>query len=194
VYRRSRSKGSVRAYTWGVRRFCGFVRKDPDALIGALAKGELALERSLNDWLDRLDKEGVSHRTQKLYFFSVKKFVDVNLPEEVINWKRVELPRIWTVEEDRVPTKEELRQFMDHGGLEDRLIITVMSSSGIRENTLVNLTVGDVDLETYSDLGVIRVRPEATKERVTYVTFLSPEAKALLKQYLDPGEFQQRLE
>jgi len=142
VYRRSRSEVSVRTYTWGVRRFCGFVHKDPDALIKALARGELALEHSLNDWLDRLDKEGVSPRTQKLYFFSVKKFVEVNLPEEAINWKRVELPQSWSVEEDRVSTKEELRLLMDHGGFLDRVIIAVMSSSGIRENTLVNLTPG----------------------------------------------------
>jgi integrase len=42
-----------------------------------------------------------------------------------------------------------------------------------------------VDLETYQDIGVVRVRPEATKERVTYLTFVSPEAKVLLKRYLD---------
>ena len=106
--------------------------------------------------------------------------MDVNLPEEAVNWKRIELSKIWTVEEDRVPTKEELRLLMDYGGFLDRVTIAVMSSSGIRENTLVNLVLGDVDLESHPDMGVIRVRPEAAKERVTYVTFLSPEAKALL--------------
>ena len=185
VYRRSRSRGSVETYVWGVRRFCGFMGQDPDKLVSKLARGELALERSLNDWLDMLDKEGVSPRTQKLYFYSVKKFADVNLPDEPFNWKKVELPRSWGVEEDRVPTKDELRILMDHGNLLDRVIIALMSSSGIRENTLVNLTLGDLDLESHQDVGVIRVKPEATKERVSYLTFISPEARELLKRSLD---------
>lgn len=58
VYRRSRSKGSVKAYTWGVRRFCDFMGEEPDGLISKLARGELAMERSLNEWLDKLDNEG----------------------------------------------------------------------------------------------------------------------------------------
>jgi integrase len=185
VFRRSRSKGSVETYIWGVRRFCEFTGEDPDGLIRKLANGKLALEKLLNSWLDRLDKEGISPRTQKLYFYSVKKFADVNLPDEPFNWKKVELPRSWGVEEDRVPTKDELRLLMDHGRLPDRVIIAVMSSSGIRENTLVNLTLGDLDLESYQDMGVIRVKPEATKERVSYLTFISPEARELLKRYLN---------
>jgi integrase len=185
VFRRSRSKGSAETYIWGVRRFCEFTGEDPDGLIRKLANGKLALEKLLNSWLDRLDKEGVSPRTQKLYFYSVKKFADVNLPDEPFNWKKVELPRSWGVEEDRVPTKDELGILMDHGNLLDRVVIAVMSSSGIRENTLVNLTLGDLDLESYQDMGVVRVRPEAAKERVTYLTFVSLEAKVLLKRYLD---------
>ena len=129
----------METYIWGVRRFCGFTGEDPDGLIKNLANGKLALEKLLNSWLDALDKEGVSPRTQKLYFYSVKKFADVNLPDEPFNWKKVELPRSWGVEEDRVPTKDELRLLMDHGSLLDRVIIAVMSSSGIRENTLVSL-------------------------------------------------------
>ena len=175
----------METYIWGIRRFCEFTGEDPDGLIKKLANGKLALEKLLNSWLDGLDKEGVSPRTQKLYFYSVKKFADVNLPDEPFNWKKVELPRSWGVEEDRVPTKDELRTLMDHGNLLDRAIIVVMSSSGIRENTLVSLSIGDVDLETYQDIGVVRVRPEAAKERVTYQTFVSPEAKVLLKRYLD---------
>jgi integrase len=175
----------VETYVWGVRGFCEFAGEDPDRLIKKLANRKLALEKLLNSWLDRLDKEGVSPRTQKLYFYSVKKFADVNLPDEPFNWKKVELPRSWGVEEDRVPTKDELRLLMDHGNLLDRVIIALMSSSGIRENTLVNLTLGNLDLESYQDIGVIRVKPEATKERVSYLTFISPEARELLKQYLD---------
>lgn len=52
----------------------------------------MALEKSLNDWLDKLHADGVAAKTQKLYFHSVKKFIDVNLPEDQLNWKKIELP------------------------------------------------------------------------------------------------------
>jgi hypothetical protein len=95
VFRKSRSEGSVETYIWGVRRFCEFIGEDPDGLIKKLANGKLVIEKLLNSWLDGLDKEGVSPRTQKLYFYSVKKFADMNLPDEPFNWKKVESPRTW---------------------------------------------------------------------------------------------------
>jgi len=161
----------------------------PDQLVEKLEAGELNVAQTLNVWLDKLDKEEKSPQTQVLYSRTVKKFVEVCTPDLKVNWKRVQLPKIWRVEEDRIPTKEELREILRLGQIDDKVGVSIMASSGVRENTLVGLTVGDVDLETFEDVGVVRVKPEKSKGKVGYVTFITPEARVLLKQYL---EYRQR--
>jgi len=159
-----------------------------DDLARNIQSGEVDLVTSLNSWLDKLDQNNRSPQTQSVYFASVKKFVQVVLPDLEFKWKRVDLPTVYRVEEDRVPTKEELRTLMYHGILKDKLITTFAASSGVRENTLVSLKVSDVDLETYEDVGVVYVKPLAVKGRVQYVTCITPEAKKFLQQYLEYRE------
>jgi len=164
-------------------RFYG--TQDADMLVEAVKNGELDLVDVLNSWLDELNAKDVSTATQHLYYRAVKKFFEVNVSGLTVNWKRVDLPRVWKVEEDRLPTKEEFKWILNYGTLLDRVIETFKASSGVRDNTLAGLKVGDVDLDTYEDVGVVYVKPEITKERVRYVTFISPEAKRFLQRYLD---------
>lgn len=189
VFRKSRSKSSVHTYLLAVKQFAKFMGcRNLDSLARSIRDGEIRLVRDLNSWLDRLDQRGCSPQTQNVYFAAVKKFVQVVLPDSEFKWNRVDLPTVYRVEEDRVPTKEELRSLMYHGTLKDKTIITFAASSGVRENTLVNLTVDDVDLETYEDVGVVYVKPLAVKGRVQYVTCITPEAKKFLRQYLEYRE------
>lgn len=184
VFRKSRSESSVHTYLAAVKQFAAFMRRESlDDLARDIESGKVDLVRNLNSWLDKLDQDNRSPQTQNVYFAAVKKFVQVVLPDLEFKWKRVDLPTVYRVEEDRIPTKEELRTLMYHGGLKDEMIITFAASSGVRENTLVSLTFGDVDLETYEDIGVVKVKPLATKGRVQYVTCITPEAKKFLQQY-----------
>jgi len=190
VYRKSRSESSVQTYKAGVQLFMKFLDIETmDQLAEKLEAGELNVVQTLNGWLDKLDKEDKSPQTQVTYFRAVKKFVEVCTPDLEVNWKRMQLPKIWRVEEDRIPTKEELREILRLGQIDDKVGVSIMASSGVRENTLISLTVGDVDLESYEDVGVVSVKPEKSKGKVGYVTFITPEAKVLLKQFL---EYRQR--
>jgi len=189
VYRKSRSESSVHTYKVGVHLFVEFLGvESPDQLVEKLKAGDLNVVSSLNAWLDKLDKEKKAPQTQVTYFRGAKKFVEVCAPDLKVNWKRVELPKIWRVEEDRVPTKEELREILRFGRIDDRVTVSFMVSSGVRQNTLISLKVGDVDLETYEDVGIVYVKPEKAKGKVGYVTFITPEAKTVLKQYLEYRE------
>jgi len=106
-------------------------------------------------------------------------------PDSEFKWKRVELPKIWIVEQDRIPTKRELREVLNHANLEDRVIALVAASSGVREGTLAKLSVEDVDFNSYSDVAVVTVKPEVSKGKVGHVTFITPEARNVLLQYLN---------
>jgi len=189
VFRKSRSESSVNTYLGAVKQFVKFMGCEGfDDLATGIQSGQIDLVRSLNSWLDKLDQGNRSPQTQNVYFAAVKKFVDVVLPDLEFKWKRVDLPTVYRVEEDRVPTKEELKTLMYHGVLKDKMITTFATSSGVRENTLANLKVGDVDLETYEDVGVVYVKPLAVKGRVPYMTCITPEAKKFLQQYLEYRE------
>ena len=189
VYRKSRSESSVNTYKNGVKHFMKFLDiESPDELVEKLNAGQLNVVEALNSWLDKLDKEDKSPQTQTTYYRGVKKFVDVCTPDLKVNWKRVQLPKVWRVEEDRIPTKEELREILMLGRIDDRVDVSFLASSGVRVNILVNLKVGDVGIQTYEDVGVVHVKPEKAKGKIGYVTFITPETKSLLKQYLEYRE------
>jgi len=159
--------------------------KDADELAQRIKSGKIDVIESVNSWLDQLDKNGKAPKTQKNYYHGVKKFVEVVLPDHRVNWKRVDLPRQYKVEEDRIPTKEELREILKHGNLTDRMIVLFLVSSGVREGTLLKLRLENIDFESYEDVAVVKVPSSYAKQRVRYVTFLTPEAKETLRHYLE---------
>jgi integrase len=186
IYRKSRSQASVDSYSTFVRLFIEHLGlRDADELAEKLRSGKINVVQALNGWLDKLDKEDKAPGSQKNYYFGVKKFVEVVTPELKVNWKLVDLPRQRVVEEDRRPTREGLRIILEHGNLTDRMLGTFLSSSGVREGTLVGLCVGNVDFDTYKDVTVVKIPSEISKGRMRYVTFLTPEAKRVLQEYLE---------
>jgi len=68
---------------------------------------------------------------------------------------------------------------LDHGDLQSRALILVLSSSGMRVGEALQLKWRDVDMEH----GMIRIRGEITKTQTPRVTFISQEAMAVLKQW-----------
>jgi len=184
LQRISPSTQTVKVYRLSVRLFCRFLQVTPSELIEKIQSGEVEIEERLNEWLDFLAANGAAAATQRTYFFSVKKFVEVNIPRKQFFWSIVELPRLRTVEPDRLPSKPELLRILAHANLTDKLMVSFMSSSGVREGALAGLRVKDVDL-TYPDTGIVRVPPELNKARIPYVTFLTPQARAYLEEYLE---------
>jgi len=185
VYRKSRSENSVNTYSRSLERFLDYVGFSAEELAEKVQNGTFNVVDSLNRWLDDLNAHDTAPRTQHVYFQAVKKFVEVTVPDAQVKWKLVELPKTWSVEEDRPPTKQELKDVLNHGTLKDRALILLAVSSGMREGTLAELQTGDIDFDAFEDVAVIKVRPEAAKQRVGYVAFATPEAKNALKQYLE---------
>lgn len=186
VYRKSHSEASRRNYTVFIRLFMKFLGvNDADELTRTIKSGEINIVQSVNSWLDQLDKNGNAPKTQKNYYHGVKKFVEVVLPDVKVNWKKVDLPKQRKVEEDRRPTKEELREMLKHSNLTDQMIVLFLVSSGVRQGTLLKLRLENIDFESYEDVVVVKIPSRYAKQRVRYVTFLTPEAKETLKRYLD---------
>jgi site-specific recombinase XerC len=156
---------------------------DPQELLEKAKSGELRPEVMLNEWFRA--RQGMAPGSRRVYRAAVKKFFDINLPDLDFRWNRVEVGRMRKVETDRIPTKDVLLRMMNVGTIKARVVVSVLTSSGVRRGTLSQLKIKDLDLDRYPDVGVIRVPSELNKARISYVTFISPQAKKLTKEYLD---------
>jgi integrase len=197
--RRMGSFQTVEHYVTGVIRFVNFVKQsNAETTLQAIHKGELDAGAKVDEFIDyALDELGNSHATVKTYTSGVKKWFDLN--DVKVNWDKIEMPTATaTVEEDRAPTKDELKTLLSSAvRSRDRFVITALSSSGLRIGTLISLKVGNVDFKTYPDVAVVKVengkgRKFSVKRGVSsgklYFTFFSPEAKTELKNYIAERE------
>ncbi len=206
--RRRGSPSTVNSYVWGVIRFLDFVNdqedlprqyQDPDQLLEAIKSEEINLvdliDMEATGFIDHcLDVKEYGNKTVNMYVMGVKKWTDSNRVK--IPWDMVQLPSTHvTKEEDRAPTDEELKKLLDHcPQIKYRAFILAMISSGLRVGTFLSLRWGDVDLETYPDVGFAMIRREAGRKfgsrgrrsstpRNLYVTWFSTEAREALLEY-----------
>lgn len=180
MYRRSGSRATALNYVKCVKLFTGFLGyESPDQVLEA----GIDFNEAINNWIDYLlFNRGVARSTINIYVAAVKKWLKVN---GVKLEGEIELPTSWIVERDRIPTRSELRKLYSVGSLTDRVILTLAVSSGLRASTIVNLRIGDIDLD--NEIPVIKVRPEIAKDRPRrgYITFCSPECREHILQYLE---------
>lgn len=178
---------TVVGYVKGVKQFISFLGfKDPDSALEYLKK-QANKASVIDDAVGKASKKkGPSHVGQIMK--GVKKWLQLNDVE--VNWKKVIMPGVETSVEDRMPKKEELKYIMDCSGLRDTTIIEVAASSGLRAGALATLTLGDVNFD-FDDPDVARIlvkrQPgrKVSKKQKFFVTFITPEAKKLLLQYIE---------
>jgi len=196
----SRRLGSVETAEVYIIRLKPFVKflglNDPETALKAIKAGRIKAEEKIDEYigysLDTLEK---SHSTVRGAFFAVKKWLELNGID--IDMKKIDMPTSTeTREQDRAPTKEDLKKLLNHASSSrDRAVIFVASSSGLRIGTLLSLRVGDVDFN-YPDVARISVerkrgRKFSASARNTgryFVTWITPEAKEAVKQHLAERE------
>lgn len=170
-----------------VRRVRSFVNEmefdNPEEVIAIMKDDKERGLGLLRDYVKILRDRGCSPRYQIGCFSMLKTWLvrsDVEL-----NFKKVVIPKARGVVSDRAPSKQELRKVLSYGRpwmVPGTLILT---SSGMRVGTLLKLKLKHVDLESYEDLAIVEVPPEASKTTgVGYFTAINLEAKNALNQYL----------
>lgn len=199
--RRMGSPATVNGYIQGINRFLDFIGyEDPETALEAIVAGKVDVE----DTLDRQDTgfidamlDKYANKTVHTYCYAVKKWLEVN--GVMLNWSRVEMPTTSVNRnEDRAPTPKELRTIISCGSqLKDRVGPLILASSGLRIGTLLGLKWGDVDLD-YPDVARITVkRAQGRKfsrrsrrggQVKMYVTWITPEAKETLVDYMHSRE------
>lgn len=194
--RRMGSVGTVENYVKAVRKFVVFLGlEDPETALGKLRSGEINAASQVDKFIDHV-LEKYAHLTVRNFLFGIKKWFELNGVK--VDWDKIEFPTSAVTQEmDRAPSKEELKRLLNHAsGSRDRTVILLLTSSGLRIGTLLSLKVGDVNLN-YPDVACIKVERKRGRKFVSkrrggqgrvYFSWMTPEAKKALMQYLQERE------
>lgn len=190
--RRLGSEGTVESYIKGVQKFIEFLGVgDPEEALRKLQARELMPTAKTDEFIDYALKS-YAHRTVRNFLFGVKKWFE--LSDINIEWSKIEFPTSTeSTETDRAPTKEELKVLLNNANnIRDRTTTLLLTSSGLRVGTLLSLKVGDVNFD-YPDVASIKVERKRGRKFISkrrgsqgkvYFTFMTPEAKKSLTEYL----------
>jgi len=192
--RRMGSISTVEAYIKAINKFVGFLGlEDPEKVLTAIQSGQVDPAAKVDQFIDK-SLEGVAHATVRNYLFGVKKWFELSGVK--VDWERIEFPSsAETSESDRSPSKEELKNLLNHASsARDRAAIMVLTSSGLRIGTMLSLKVGDVDFDSYPDVAKIKVERKRGRKFVgkrrgsqgrVFFTWITEEAKKALMEYLE---------
>jgi integrase len=192
--RRMGSISTVEAYIKAINKFVGFLGlEDPEKVLTAIQSGQVDPAAKVDQFIDK-SLEGVAHATVRNYLFGVKKWFELSGVK--VDWERIEFPSsAETSESDRSPSKEELKNLLNHASsARDRAAIMVLTSSGLRIGTMLSLKVGDVDFGSYPDVAKIKVERKRGRKFVgkrrgsqgrVFFTWITEEAKKALMEYLE---------
>ena len=107
-------------------KFIGF--KSPENAPEAMLKGEVDAGEKIDAFIDyALEEIGRSHSSVRSMIFGIKKWFDLN--GVTANWVKIEMPASnMTREQDRAPTKDDLKKLLNHANSSrDRAVIFIGS-------------------------------------------------------------------
>lgn len=187
--REGKSENTLRRYLDGVKVFTEYMKaENPDMALQAFAESA-DRTATLDAFIDYLIGQGVNAVNLKGLFFGVKKWLIANRVNGV-DWDYISRPKVASQISDRIPTTEELQLILNNKvSLRDKALFLTAESSGLRLGTLLTLQVGDY--EPIEELGKIMVAGGVGRklpEGKSYFTFVTPETRKILKQYLKTRE------
>jgi len=200
--REGKSESTLARYLNGVFSFAEFMKcKDPDRAL-ELFKNSKDPTELLDQYVDFLMKKQLSAINIKAQFFGVKKWLTTNRTNG-IDYDYVSRPKIFAVRvQDRIPTKQELRIILTNKvTLRDRALFLCSAASGLRVGTIRTLRFRDY--KPVEELGMLTVeaveevrgqtreiegRKLGNSNGAGYFTFITPEARKTLEEYLATRE------
>ena len=180
-------------------RFGRLADLTPSKIVEVAREDRREFENVLLDFVTRLREEGKAPSYIENYLTCVRswlQFNDVNLVRKI---KIGNTNRTPTIEDERIPTKEELRQILNYAQERGRCSISFMGFSGLRPQALGNSTgIDGLEMRDLPEMEIkgnevdfikmpmmVVVRPEISKAKHRYFTFLGPEGCDYLKAYLE---------
>jgi len=180
-------------------RFMKMHNMTPKSIIEQTKQDTRKFEDFLFDFVTRLESEGKAPSYIQIYLKVVRSWLQFNSIKLLRRIKVGDTSRTPTIEDERVPTKDELSQIIGYAKPRGKTSICFMAFSGLRpqvlgDNTGIDgLRLGDLpeldikesQVEFLKMPSMVIVRPELSKAKHRYFTFLGPEGCRHLKAYLE---------
>lgn len=182
-----------------LRRFCETIKSTPQYLVQIGKENPHKIEDLLMDFIDSMEEKGRAPQYIESYKKALKSWMDFNDIELKRKIKIRNIEATPTLENERVPTKDELNQIFSYGDARAKAICTLVSQSGLRPESIGNykgtdgLKIGDLPEMVIKDKTVaftriptkVVVRAELSKAGHRYFTFLTKQGCDFLKAYLE---------
>lgn len=139
-----------------------------------------ALQDAIISYILALEEKGLSYGTKQVALAAVKHFYSMN--DINLNWKKIArfLGESKKTVKDRPYTHEEIRQLLSKCDERRRVIIYVLTSTGMRLGAVAELKLKH--LERVEDLYKFTVYESTDSEHITYCT---PECAKAIDSYLE---------
>lgn len=164
------SKGTANNYRYWLLRYCRDRGTTPGQLI-LEALDIKTCEDRLQDWIIGLQNRGLKGKTINLALYAVKSWLEFNR----INFQRkikikgtASAP---TVEDEKIPTKEELKRILDCATVKSKTAISLIAYSGLRPEIIANLKLGDLKLNERPIRIIVSPDVPGNKAKVRFFTF-----------------------
>jgi integrase len=193
--RRMGSERTVEDYVKAVKKFIEFLGEtDPEMALRKMRKRKIKAAIKVDKFIDEALLT-YAHGTVRNYMHGIKKWLELSGIK--VDWSKIEPPTSSAIkEEDRAPTKDEIKLMLNHAGsARDRAVILALATGGLRIGALLTLRIKDVNFD-YPDVARIRVERRQGRKFIgrrgiqgrVFFTWLTPEAKNALMQYLKERE------
>ena len=185
------SENTIPRYLGIFRDFLEYCEENPDEIIKewkAVRYDWKERQRFIDKWTEEIENfyillEDASKTKHNKAYVAISFFKHHKIPID-----DVDIPKnSYITYHNRDMTKEEIRKVLEHSGLRERTFDLMMSESGLRPNTLVQLKYRDIreDFEANRIPMKINIRPEILKDRIEgRFTFIGIDAFNSLKEYL----------
>jgi integrase len=200
--RKSGSISSRRSYCYSVWRLCSDIRATPDELVSKALENPGAVAKSIQEFADAYNNAGSTRYANQIVHIA-RTFCKVNkVPLELHGYFQPSRSR---KRREYIPSLQEALKMADvAGSLRDRLIILLLTYTGLRNSTLRALAYNEAypdpfldeytikkEMERNEECLIIIVHevmkqrvPNACKNRIFYYAFVPPEVTACLRLYL----------
>lgn len=178
-------------YTFGVQCYCKYNKMTPlelleeaeEDLANHVKTRESRLKDRINGFRSQLINEGKAPMTVRARMKGVYSFYkqnDIPVPKPTADEKKARPLK----ENMEIPEKKDLQEVLKYCDPLERAIVLIGVSSGLAEQEMSNLTIGDFEKGYDQETGVTTLSLRREKAQFDFITYLNPEATQAVLDYL----------
>ena len=175
-------------FLYAMQQYTNFLNMTPEELLdeaeqqGTLSSTKRDLKDHILDFREHLQQKGLSDGTVKNRITSIRSFyVSFEIPFPKIRGERSKT----IVENDKIPTKEDLQDCLSVCDPLEKAVMLTGISSGLAANEVRNITLKQFKEGYDPETKICTLPLRRGKTEVDFVTFLSPEATKAIWKYLE---------